>query len=242
MGGYTRQMYFRPFPILTLIAVPALAALIALGVWQAQRAGWKADLIVQFAEAAKVTPQPLEQALCAKPATVGAVVAPPQAAGPTLRVFGHNAAGAAGWRLFQAADLSCGAVLAQTGFEALAIGGPGGFMPSAPQAPPDRFLVEAWPAKPMMAAENAPARNEWHWFDAPLMASTLATAPLNAAFILVPLSGTPDFLTRTPPESHIGYAVTWFGMAIAFAVIYAVFHARAGRLRFGPAREGAPKE
>lgn len=235
-------MYFRPYPILTIIAVPALAALIALGVWQSQRAGWKANLIAEFAEATKVTPLPLEEALCARTPTPGDVVAPPQASGPTLRVFGHDAAGAAGWRLFQAVELSCGAVLAQTGFEALAIGGPGGAPPGGPQTPPDRFMIEAWPAKSMMAAENAPARNEWHWFDAPLMASTLSVQPLNAAFILVPLSGTPDFLTRTPPESHIGYAVTWFGMAIAFAVIYAVFHARAGRLRFGPAREGAPKE
>lgn len=56
MGGYTRLMYFRPFPILTIIAVPALAALIALGVWQVQRASWKADLIVQFEQAAKAEP------------------------------------------------------------------------------------------------------------------------------------------------------------------------------------------
>lgn len=235
-------MYFRPFPILTIIAIPALAALIALGVWQSQRAGWKAGLIAEFAEAAKVTPLPPEEALCARTPEVGAVVAPPQANGPTLRVFGHDTAGAAGWRLFQTAQLTCGAVLTQTGFEALAIGGPGGVMPEGPKTTIDRFLVEAWPAKPMMAAENAPDRNEWHWFDAPLMATTLSAAPLNAAFILVPLSGTPDFLTRTPPESHIGYAVTWFGMAIAFALIYAVFHARAGRLRFGPAREGASKK
>lgn len=235
-------MYFRPYPILTIIAVPALAALIALGVWQSQRAGWKANLIAEFAEASKVTPLPLEEALCARAPAPGEVVAPPQAGGQSLRVFGHDAAGVAGWRLFQAVELTCGAVLAQTGFEPLAIGGPGGVLPAGPQTPPDRFMVEAWPAKSMMAAENAPARNEWHWFDAPLMASALSVQPLNAAFILVPLSGTPDFLTRTPPESHIGYAVTWFGMAIAFAVIYAVFHARAGRLRFGPAREGAPKE
>jgi cytochrome oxidase assembly protein ShyY1 len=31
-------MHFRPFPVLTIIAIPALAALISLGVWQLQRA------------------------------------------------------------------------------------------------------------------------------------------------------------------------------------------------------------
>ena len=57
-------MYFRPFPILTIIAIPAMAALIALGVWQSQRAGWKAGLVQQFAEAAKAEPQSPDTALC----------------------------------------------------------------------------------------------------------------------------------------------------------------------------------
>ncbi len=235
-------MYFRPFPILTIIAAPMLAALISLGFWQSQRAGWKAGLIVQFEEALKATPQPPEVVLCADTPQPGAVVAPPQASGPSLRIFGHDAAGTAGWRLFQAVQLSCGAVLAETGFEAISIGGPGGVPPATtPKAAPDRFLVELWPEKPLMAAPNSPATNEWHWFDAPVMTSTQGAAFLNVAFILTPLAGTPDFLTRTPPESHIGYAVTWFGMAIAFAVIYALLHARAGRLRFGPSKD-ATKE
>ena len=94
-----------------------------------------------------------------------------------------------------------------------------------------RFLFEAWPAKPMMAAENSPQRNEWHWFDGPAMSAFLGAGPIDQRYILARLDGLPDFLTRTPPSGHIGYAVTWFGMAIAFAVIYALFHARAGRLR-----------
>ena len=44
-------MYFRPYPILTIIAVPALAALVALGVWQSQRAGWKAGEIAKIGRA-----------------------------------------------------------------------------------------------------------------------------------------------------------------------------------------------
>jgi surfeit locus 1 family protein len=236
-------MHFRPYPVLTIIAVPALAVLVGLGVWRSQRAGWKSDEIAKFEAAAKASPESPEQALCAGKPAEGTVVAPPKASGKSLRMFGHNAAGDAGWRLFQAAQLSCGAVFAETGFEPLDIGGPGGAPLVRQKAAPDRFLVEAWPAKPLMAAENAPDRNEWHWFDAPLMGAAAGAAPLNAAFILTPLSGMPDFLTRTPPETHIGYAVTWFGMAAAFAVIYALFHARAGRLRFRKKREnrGAPK-
>lgn len=230
-------MHFRPYPILTLIAVPALAVLLWLGVWQSQRAGWKAGEIARFEAATRAAPMSPEAALCVADPAPGSVVSPPAGEGRALRVFGHDAAGAAGWRLFQAAKLSCGAVLVETGFEPLAIGGPGGVgLPKAAVAP-ERFLVEAWPAKPLMAAANGPERNEWHWFDAPLMGASLEASPLNTGWILTPLAGMPDFLTRTPPETHIGYAVTWFGMAAAFAVIYAVFHARAGRLRFRKSRQ-----
>ncbi len=231
-------MYFRPYPILTLLAIPALAALIALGVWQSQRAGWKAGLIANFEQASKAEPRPPEAILCGGKPEAGIVVSPPAGGGKALRVFGHDAGGVAGWRLFQAVATPCGAVLAETGFEVLDIGGPGGALPvTKTPGPVSRFLVEPWPEKPLMAADNAPERNEWHWFDAHGMARELGVAGLDIPFILTPLTGMPDFLTRTPPETHIGYAVTWFGMAIAFAVIYALFHVRAGRLRFGKDRE-----
>jgi len=230
-------MYFRPLPILTLLAVPILAALIALGVWQAQRAGWKAGVIEAFAEAAKQ--QPLtHEAACSAGLAEGQVITPPQGQGPSLRVFGHNALGDAGWREFQSAELCGGRVLAETGFEALQIGGPGAVLPpgARAQALVDRFIVEPWPEKSFMTAANSATRNEWHWFDEPAMAQAVGAPDLDARFIVTPHAGTPAFLTRTPPETHIGYSVTWFGMAAAFAVIYAVFHARAGRLRFGKAK------
>lgn len=35
-----------------------------------------------------------------------------------------------------------------------------------------------------------------------------------------------------PPQRHFGYAITWWGLAIALFVIYFVFHHSQGRLRF----------
>ncbi len=230
-------MYFRPFPILTLLAIPITAALIALGVWQAQRAGWKADVIAAFQQAALEPPLSLDAA-CSSGLAEGRVIAPPSPDGPGLRMFGYNATGAAGWRVFQAADICGERVLVESGFEALEIGGPGAVLPPEmrPDVIIDRFIVEPWPEKSLMTAANAPDRNEWHWFDGPAMAQAVAAPELDSRFIVTPYAGTPAFLSRTPPETHIGYAVTWFGMAAAFAVIYAVFHARAGRLRLGKAK------
>lgn len=232
-------MHFRPLPILTFIAVPALVALIALGIWQSHRAGEKAAEIAAFATHMKAPPLTLEQA-CAEGLGSNQIVAPPPAGGAALRVFGHQAAtAAAGWRRFQAAEICGRSVLVETGFEALDIGGPGGVMPAQKQAAPDRFIVTPWPDEPLMAGPNSAERNEWSWFDASAIGKALGLPNLDARFILAPLEGMPDYLVRTPPETHVGYAVTWFGMAIAFAVIYGLMHMRAGRLRFGrtPAKD-----
>ena len=229
-------MVFRPYPVLTVIAVPLLAALIALGFWQMQRAEWKEGLIADYERVAAAAPVSPDEAFCGDGSPAGRIVTLPEAKGLQLRVFGHNAAGNVGWRLFQAVKPGCagpnGGVLAETGFEPLSNGGIE--MPAPmPMAATDRFMVEEWPAKQLMANINSPERNEWHWFDAPAMAVFLGAGAIENRYILARVEGMPDYLTRTPPSGHIGYAVTWFGMAVAFVVIYALFHARAGRLRIG---------
>jgi len=35
-----------------------------------------------------------------------------------------------------------------------------------------------------------------------------------------------------PPARHLGYALTWWGMALALLIMYFVYHASTGRLRF----------
>jgi surfeit locus 1 family protein len=230
-------MHFRPYPILTLVAIPALALLIWLGVWQAQRAQWKAGLIAEFERTAAADPATLDDVLCGQDQDkTGKVVKIGEVRGLQVRVFGQNSAGQSGWRQYQAVRPSCysstGGVLAETGFEPLQIGEAPFQAPAQPAAYTDRFVVEAWPKKPFMAAANSPGKNEWHWFDGSAMSEFLQAGPVDQRYILERLEGLPAYLTRTPPAGHIGYAVTWFGMAIAFVVIYALFHARAGRLRF----------
>ncbi len=185
-------MYFRPFPVLTLFAVPILAALVALGVWQAQRAEWKAELVQTFAETAEVPPLSAG-AVCAAGLSEGQVIAPPAGRGPGLRMFGHDAGGAAGWRVFQIADLCGRPVLVESGFEKLLIGGPGGQLPpgAIPERAIDRFVVEPWPERSAMAAANSAERNEWHWFDAAAIAGAVGASDLDARFIMTPTQAFP---------------------------------------------------
>lgn len=235
--GYTRCMYFRPLPILSLFAAPILAALLALGVWQVERAQEKAALLDSFAMRAEAPPLALAS-LCPEGPLPGQVITPPDGQGPSLRIFGQDAGGASGWRLMQTTQVCSRTFLAETGFEALHIGGPGGELPAGLRAGPaiDRFVVEPWPERPAFSPDNAPSSNEWYWFDPAAVGRAMDADALNTDVILSPYRGPPAFLARTPPATHIGYAVTWFGMAVALVLIYAVFHARAGRLRLGRAR------
>lgn len=234
-------MQFRPFPILTAFAIPALILLLMLGFWQAQRAGWKAAEVAAFEQ--KLAAPPIEIAdICAQGFAEQQIMSDPPAAGAAVRVFGSRASGKHGWRLFQASAMCGKPILIQSGFEELVIGGPGGVSPAPPEPWPDRYIVAPWPEKAFMASENAPEKNEWYWMDAPAIATALDQPDLDTRFVVLPLDGMPDFLVRTPPETHVGYSVTWFGMAIAFVVIYGLFHMRAGRLQFGPtARDKAER-
>lgn len=44
--------------------------------------------------------------------------------------------------------------------------------------------------------------------------------------------GTPELLDPLPAERHFGYALTWWGLALALIGVYGVFHHSRGRLRF----------
>jgi surfeit locus 1 family protein len=38
-----------------------------------------------------------------------------------------------------------------------------------------------------------------------------------------------------PPQRHLGYAVTWWGLALVLVGVYLAYHISVGRLAFGPA-------
>jgi surfeit locus 1 family protein len=249
-------MLFRPFPILTLIAIPALAALVGLGVWQMQRAEWKAELIADYERVAAAPPMSLEEALCplagsplqvpsreqlSHPIDSAEVVAGPlmgwPPAGAQFRMYGQDANGAAGWRrLVLSQPPGClaaeGPILIEGPFELLVPGKPEAL--TDPGSPPSRYIAREWPVKSAFTVKNSPETNDWHWFDVVAMERYLDIPQINSRFYLgIMPDALPAHLARTPPETHYGYAITWFGIAVAFVVIYALFHARAGRLRFG---------
>ena len=225
-------MYFRPLPVMTISSLIVLAVLLWLGQWQWQRSIWKADLIEQYYELEARGDLSLEELMCSGEEDIQrAKTYPSNTISPEwIRVFGQSTDGRPGWRIFTAIEQpSCikGALLAETGFE--------GYNGKVELINTLRF-AQMKENKSVFSNENSPETNEWYWFD--LQEMEQALFPLTGSIlhkdsILLAGNGLPADLTRTPPSKHIGYSLTWYGMAIALFVLYLAFHIRAGRLRLG---------
>ncbi|MCP2670898.1 SURF1 family protein [Maricaulaceae bacterium EIL42A08] len=233
-------MTFKPFPVLTLLTLPALAFLVWLGSWQLDRRAWKAELIGQFEATAALPAASLGEILCEGDDGLGRAVTPDAlSAEQELSFYGLGPEGAPGWRIFSAvAAPACLAerhILIEVRFEPLMaaranVDGRAAVV-SETQAWRLERPREAGPFTPPNTFETA----EYYSF-APDMALALGLqdGSLSPDWWVARDSGEPPaHLTQTPPERHVGYAVTWFLMAIALIAIYLIFHIRAGRLRFG---------
>ena len=209
--------------ILTLVCAAALAVLVSLGVWQLQRLAWKQDLMARIEAARTAPPVSLDEAL-ARP--------DPEFARVTLVCRGLDRApwielrtlmdGEPGVRLISLCSDET-PILVDRGFVAETISArppsDGGNMPVAvrgvlrrgeaanaftPPAEDRRVYVRDLSA---MAGRLGGGRT-----DLMLVAETSSNPEWRA---LAP-SALPAGLTN----NHLGYALTWFGLALALVGVY----------------------
>ncbi|WP_421785805.1 SURF1 family protein [Hyphobacterium sp.] len=224
---------FRPLPILTLFSLPALVLLIGLGGWQWSRMGEKANAIAAWESQEAGEAVPLEFALCeARAGYFGREIIRPDDPGHTfIRFQGRSVDGEPGWRHMYALALpACfspgagQAVLVQYGFEPLR----GGDVAVA-----GRLTIVRPPASGAFAAANEIASRTFYRFEASDLTEALGGMPIYPDFWIVAYSGEmPPQLASVPPSQHLGYALTWWGMALALIAVYLVLHVQRGRLRF----------
>ncbi len=227
------MLKFRPLPAMTVIAIVALAALIVLGRWQWDRFEEKRALAA--APVARMTIEsyrPIEEGV---QLVYGVLNREP------------------GWRVF--APVRFG----ETNLFVDAAFAPG---PTPPDWRSLRFPAALRGAGPIEGASIRPPRTPrftpapspvdrvWYAVDLPEMARAagmsgaadfyLATdyvgedgRPIENPFAR---AGGADLL---PPERHLGYAFTWWGLAIVLVGVYFAYHISVGRLRFGPPRLGS---
>ena len=194
----------RRLPLIpTIVVVAALAVLIALGVWQLQRAAWKERLLARYAEAEKQPPitwptAPIKGDLPLFRHATGVCVRPVG----KRAIAGENRSGEPGYA--QIVDCATGAegpgMSVEVGWSKdpnAQVQWPGGLVSGI--IVPDRF------SRIRLVAASAPAGLE--------------------------PSKTPDVSTATPipPGVHRGYAATWFALALAALIIYIIAVMKRGR-------------
>lgn len=223
MRPHERPPRIWPVVVATLIGT---AILVWLGVWQVQRLHWKEGLLAQLA--ANAAAPPVDLATAAQLAGQGKDV-------EFLRVkftgeYKHDAGkkmistyeGGQGWTIITPAVSTDGwAVIVDRGRL------PGQRI-DAFDKPPGQLEVEGVirtyrHGQGYFSPDNDPKANLWYWWDvkAMLAASDLPPGlkPFPYVVQLVPSAATADFPRPEEPKAdlannHLGYALTWFGLAL----------------------------
>ncbi len=218
----------RLWPLL-LSAGLGFILLTSLSVWQVQRLQWKerliADVEARLAEPARrmsdVTASPEEDGTIAKVKVSGRFL-------PAILRKIATVNGGPGWEILQGFEMGeGGALLVSRGLaaEGQAVTTPPGEMEL------QGLLRRHETRKGIFDPDNDPAGGRWYTWDVAAMADAAvpdgAPARLEVLHLLPGSPGT-EGLHVEPPKAelrnnHLGYAITWFGLAATLAVMTALF-------------------
>ena len=219
----------RGFPyLLTAVCAAVLAVLLALGVWQVQRLIWKQGLIDQAARAETLPPVPLSQAFAeGNPEFRRVRLQCPGLAGAPYVELRAIEDGEAGVRLISACRPSGFdfPFLIDRGFVADIISArPPVEASSAP------FVVEGVLREPPPPGWMTPAPTGAHFYgrDPEAMSAALGLDEAAGPYVIFATNSTnPEWLALRPSappaafsNNHLGYAITWFGLAAALIGVY----------------------
>jgi surfeit locus 1 family protein len=221
---------FRPGWLLTILVMAALVVLVGLGTWQAQRMAWKADLIARIEAGLEAEPTAL-------PATEDAILAldqRPVSAEGILRLdraFARGSqqkGGIPGARLVVPLEREGGvAILVDMGWIPEPVDAFLGGEPTPVEAGFSATVhLDHLRAKPAFRPANDPDAGRWFWLDTEALRQWSGLSDLAAATLV----RRPQGVEQSPPiadppavtvsNDHLGYALTWYGLALGLLVIY----------------------
>jgi len=235
------------------LAVPSMAAafafaiLIALGTWQVERKAWKENLIATVTERFAAPPTPLpppsqwphldqDRDEFRRVSFRGEFINDKEALVYTAGSSLHGDSSGPGYWVFTPIRLADGTVMVNRGF-----------VPQGRQDPATRREGEVagfvgivgimrWPERAGMFTPAAdPGKNLWFARDPAAMAAAKGIREVAPFYIEQESPGAPGGLPRAGPlipnfpNNHLGYALTWYGLAAVLAGSFGVWVA--GRLR-----------
>ncbi|PQZ83588.1 MULTISPECIES: SURF1 family protein [unclassified Brevundimonas] len=219
------------FPVvLTVLAVLLLGALLALGVWQVQRMQWKEGLITGAEAAADKPPLPLAEVLKVENPEFRRVILTCRglSAAPYVELQSIENSDA-GVRLVSACAVEGGpTLLVDRGFVAADISARPSVKADDTMPVVITGVLRRSPAP--SALTPPPAGNHFYGRDAEAMARALKVeGPISPFTVFATTSTNPDWQALKPSappaaftNNHLGYALTWFGLAAALIAFYVV--------------------
>lgn len=231
------MLFTRPKPSPTIAALAVMAILLGLGFWQLDRLGQKRDLILKIAERAISEPVPAPG--FSEPGDIDFEFRRATATGTfrhdlEIPVYAIGPGGAPGYRIYTPLERNSGGViLVNRGWVPTALKGRALRAEGLPPGVVTVVGILRHPgAKARFTPENQPQTNAWFWLDLDLAAD--ARGLENLTYYFIEAAADPD--SPGPPRgatnvvyianNHLGYMLTWFSLALALAVIFAIFHLR----------------
>ena len=217
---------------LTLAAAAAMAILCGLGIWQVQRLTWKEGLLAHVAALQGAAPRSVGPVLDLADAEFSRVEldCPGLGAKPFLELYAVRESGP-GVRLISACALAgsrYAAILADRGFVSETTSSRPAIDPAA-RGPFHLIGILRRPdPKSFVTPKNELAANHWYSRDVPAMAKALKVERPAPLFLMAETSSNPEWRALNPAplpaeisNRHLGYVITWFGLAGALACVYA---------------------
>ena len=205
-----------------------LVVLLGLGTWQVQRLHWKQELLAQIAraEAAPAVPLPAEpepfsqgagdRASARRPGRLVRRRGARHAGGPATGRPADRAAGTCRWRR-RSWSIAAGCRTASAPDRAARGGGDG------------RGLCAARRLARLVQCHRRSRGRQFFTLDPEAIGAALGLRDV-APFVLVALGPPPPELypdparhLPRPPNNHLSYAITWYGLAVALLVIFVLW-------------------
>lgn len=200
-----------------IFGIVGVAILVSLGSWQLRRLAWKTEILAEIAARLEAPPGPVPATTSPEADRYLRVRTSGEILPGEIHVYTSAPPRGVGYRVIVPLRLADGRSLLLDR----------GFVPIDEKDVPRHLgpiTVEGnldWPRETDSLFTAAPdlAKNIWFARDVPAMAAALGTEPL----LLVtsasddPAAPQPLPVTVNLPNDHLGYALTWFGLALVWA-------------------------